>query len=139
MTKNKFIRYITLFLIGGFLYCCIEVIARGFSHISMLIAGGLAFVLIGNLNKTRKDMSLIGQMFISMIIITFIELFTGIIVNKIMGLDVWDYSNLPYNFQGQICLLFMNIWFFLSAFAIILDDYIRYYFMGEDKPSYKIL
>lgn len=139
MTKNKVIRYITLFLIGGFLYCCIEVIARGFSHISMLIAGGLAFVLIGNLNKTRKDMSLIGQMFISMIIITFIELFTGIIVNKIMGLDVWDYSNLPYNFQGQICLLFMNIWFFLSAFAIILDDYIRYYFMGEDKPSYKIL
>ena len=139
MTKNKFIRYITLFLIGGFLYCCIEVIARGFSHISMLIAGGLAFVLIGNLNKTRKDMSLIGQMFISMIIITFIELFTGIIVNKIMGLDVWDYSNLPYNFQGQICLLFMNIWLFLSAFAIILDDYIRYYFMGEDKPSYKIL
>ena len=139
MTKNKFIRYITLFLIGGFLYCCIEVLARGFSHISMLIAGGLAFVLIGNLNKTRKDMSLIGQMFISMIIITFIELFTGIIVNKIMGLDVWDYSNLPYNFQGQICLLFMNIWFFLSAFAIILDDYIRYYFMGEDKPSYKIL
>ena len=138
MTKNKVIRYITLFLIGGFLYCCIEVITRGFSHISMLIAGGLAFVLIGNLNKTRKDMSLIGQMFISMIIITAIELVTGLIVNKLMGLNVWDYSNMPYNFQGQICLLFINIWFFLSTFAIIIDDYIRFYFMGEDKPKYKI-
>ena len=137
--KSRLARYILLFLVGGFLYCIIEIMARGFSHISMLIAGGFAFVLIGSLNEWRKDMSLIGQMFLSMLIITAIELGVGLIVNVWMGLNVWDYSYRPYNFKGQICLLFMNIWFFLSAFAIILDDYIRYFLMGGKKPKYKIL
>ena len=137
--KSKVARYVLLFLVGGFLYCTIEIIARGYSHISMLIAGGLAFVLIGRINSIRKDMSLIGQMFLSMIIITVIEFGMGLIVNVWLGLNVWDYSYRPYNFMGQICLLYMNLWFFLSAFAIILDDYIRYKIMGEEKPKYKIL
>jgi uncharacterized membrane protein len=127
-----------LFFIGGFFYCGIEVFARGYSHISMLIAGGISFVIIGRLNKWRKDMSFVGQMFISAIVITLIELITGILVNKVMHLDVWDYSKLPYNFMGQICLLYTNIWFLLSGMAIVLDDYIRYYLMREEKPKYKI-
>lgn len=138
MFKSKIIRYILLFLVGGFLYCSLEVLVRGFSHISMLIAGGLSFVLIGNLNK-RKNMSVVGQMFIGGIIITCIEFIIGMIVNKWMGLNVWDYSNMPYNFKGQICLLFSNIWFLLSIVAVLLDDYMRYWLMGEDKPRYKIL
>ena len=138
MFKTSFLRYTLLFLFGGFLYCFFEVVARGRSHISMLLAGGLSFVLIGNLNK-RKDMSLVGQMFLGMIIITCIELVTGMIVNVWLGLEVWDYSNMPYNFKGQICLLFSNIWFWLSLVAIVLDDYMRYWLMGEDKPHYKML
>ena len=63
MFNSKSIRYILLFLVGGFLYCGLEIGMRGYSHISMLIAGGLSFVLIGNLNK-RRDMSVVGQMFI---------------------------------------------------------------------------
>ena len=35
-------------------------------------------------------------------------------------------------------LLFFNIWFYLSLVAIILDDYLRYWMMGEEKPKYKI-
>lgn len=138
MFKNRLVKFILLFLVGGFLYCGIETIARGYSHISMLIAGGVSFVIIGRLNKWRKDMSFVGQMFISSIVITLIELVTGILVNKVMNLDVWDYSKRPYNFLGQICLLYTNIWFFLSAIAILLDDYIRYYLMNEEKPRYKI-
>ncbi|MBE5936136.1 MAG: hypothetical protein E7262_10225 [Lachnospiraceae bacterium] len=138
MFKNRLVRCILLFLVGGFSYCTIEICARGFSHISMLIAGGLSFIIIGYLNKWRADMSLVGQMVISALIITSIEFSTGIVVNKIMNLNVWDYSRLPYNFMGQICLLYTNIWFLLSALAIFLDDYIRYYLMGDKKPHYKI-
>ena len=139
MFKNVILRYTLLFLLGGFSYCFIEILYRRYSHISMLIAGGICFVLIGNLNRKRKDMSLVGQMFLSAIIITGIELVTGLIVNVWLGLEVWDYSSLPYNFMGQICLLYTNIWFFLSILGILLDDYTRYWLMGEEKPHYKIL
>ena len=128
-----------LFLIGGFAYGAIENLSRGYSHISMFIAGGICFILIGELNeRVSWNFSLVGQMAISAVIITLIEFITGLIVNVWLRLDVWDYSDLPYNIMGQVCLLFTNIWFFISLFAIFLDDYLRYYLMGEEKPRYKI-
>ena len=53
-------------------------------------------------------------------------------------MDIWDYSDLQFNIMGQICLLFCIVWIFVSAFAIVLDDYIRYIFFNEDRPRYKI-
>jgi len=105
----------------------------------MLIAGGICFILIGLLNEIFPyKVSIISQMFISALIVTAVEFISGYIVNIILGLNVWDYSDLPYNFLGQICLLFSNIWFLLSLPAIILDDYLKYYLLGEEKPSYKV-
>ena len=72
-----------------------------------------------------------------LVIITGVEFVTGLIVNVWLGLKVWDYSNLPYNVLGQICLLYVFIWFFLSPLAIISDDYLRYLLMGEKKPRYR--
>jgi uncharacterized membrane protein len=138
--NNKYMKYIFLFLSGGFAYGCVEVLFRGHSHISMLIAGGICFILIGLLNQIFTwNMALISQMAISAVIITVVELITGIIVNVWLGLKVWDYSSMPYNFRGQICLLFTNIWFFLYLFAILLDDYLRYFMLKEEKPHYKII
>lgn len=51
--------------------------------------------------------------------------------------NVWDYSNMPFNLLGQICLPFTVIWFFLSAVAVVLDDWIRHILWGEDIPHYK--
>ncbi len=137
--NNNTLKYILLFFIGGFSYCGIEILFRGFSHISMLIAGGICFVLIGLLNEIFPyKISIISQMFISSLIITLVEFIAGYIVNIVLGLNVWDYSDLPYNYLGQICLLFSNIWFFLSLPAILLDDYLKYYLLGEEKPSYKV-
>lgn len=139
IASNKPLKYILLFLIGGFAYGAIENLTRGYSHISMFIAGGICFILIGELNeRVSWDFSLVSQMAISAVIITLIEFITGLIVNVWLKLDVWDYSDLPYNIMGQVCLLFTNIWFFISLFAIFLDDYLRYYLMGEEKPRYRI-
>ena len=139
IASNKSIKYILLFLIGGFAYGAIENLSRGYSHISMFIAGGICFILIGELNeRVSWDFSLVGQMAISAVIITVVEFITGLIVNVWLKLDVWDYSDLPYNIMGQVCLLFTNIWFFVSLFAIVLNGYLRYYLMGEEKPHYKI-
>lgn len=137
---NKFVKYLFLFLVGGFAYCFIEIMARGYSHISMLVAGGVCFVCIGLLNENKKySMSFLSQMVISAGIITGVEFITGIIVNRMMGLHVWDYSEKPYNILGQCCLLYVVIWFFLSPVAIVADDYLRYWFMGGKRPKYKLL
>jgi uncharacterized membrane protein len=129
-----------LCLVGGISYYIIEILWRGYSHWSMAILGGICFVIIGLLNEVYTwEMSLISQMFISALVITSLELITGFIVNIGLGWGVWDYSQMPYNFLGQICLLYTNLWFFLSLAGILLDDYIRYRFLGEEKPHYKIL
>ncbi len=136
---NRTLKYILLFFIGGYSYCGVELLFRGFSHISMLIAGGICFILIGLLNDVfPQKISIISQMVISSLIITAVEFIVGLIVNVWLDLNVWDYSKLPYNFMGQICLLYTNIWFILSLAAILLDDYLKYFLLGEEKPSYKI-
>lgn len=71
------------------------------------------------------------------IIITLLELIVGTIVNIILGWNVWDYSNLPGNLWGQICPQFTVLWFFLSAVAVYLDDWIRWLLWGEERPKYK--
>ncbi len=137
--RFPFLKSVFLFLIGGFLYGIIEMLFKGSTHISMLIAGGFAFLLIGGLNEGSRNPSLLGMMVISCLLITFIELVTGIIVNLWLHLNVWDYSKLPYNFLGQVCLVFSVCWFLLSFVAILLDDYIRYFLLDGKKPHYHFM
>ena len=135
-----FYKYMFLFLIGGFSYYFIEIAFRGYSHFSMFICGGLAFVLSGALNQwSHFEMSLISQMFLSMVIITGLELVTGLIVNVWLQLNVWDYSAMPYQFMGQICLLYSVLWMALSLVCIFVDDLLRWKIFKEEKPRYKIL
>lgn len=134
------IKALFLWAIGGTLYYGIEVLWRGYSHWTMFILGGLCFLLIGELNELYTwDMALISQMFISSLVVTFLELITGLIVNRWLQWGVWDYNRMPYNFYGQICLLYTNLWFALSLVGIILDDFIRWKLLKEEKPHYKIL
>lgn len=140
ISNNKFLKYVFLFLTGGFAYGAVENLSRGYSHISMFIAGGICFILIGLLNETTHcDLSIISQMSISAIIITMIEFVAGVIVNIWLKLNVWDYSNMPFNIMGQVCLPYTVIWFLLSFIAIIMDDYIRYLILKEEKPRYRLL
>ena len=142
---------VILFLIGGGIYYLLEVLWRGYSHWTMFILGGLCFVIMGLLNEYKFSWndSLIKQSIISACIITVFEFFTGCIVNLWLGWEVWDYSELPCNLFGQICLYYFMLWIPLSMFGIILDDWIRYilyialhrYFQNmqkREKPHYTI-
>ena len=137
--RYPFLKTIFLFCVGGFLYGIVEMLFKGSTHISMVIAGGLAFVLIGALNEGNRNPSLLAMMVISCVIITIIELGTGLIVNVWLRMGVWDYSKLPYNFLGQICLLFSVCWFLLSFIAILLDDFIRFFLLDGKKPHYHFM
>lgn len=136
---RKIIKPFILIAIGGLIYTSIEMLYRGYSHWTMFLVGGLAFYMIGYINEyIQWDMPLYKQMAIGMLIITCLEFITGFIVNIILKWNVWDYSNVPFNVLGQICLPFCAIWYFLSLVGIILDDYIRYWLFGEEKPKYKL-
>lgn len=140
---KKILKYVLkeliLFLIGGSAYYLTEILFRGYSHISMFIVGAICFILIGEINQVFPwDMALTSQMVLSSLIITSAELISGVFLNIYLNLGVWDYSEMPYNFLGQICLLFSVVWFFFSIIPILLDDYARYKLFNERKPKYKI-
>ncbi|NLY67657.1 MAG: hypothetical protein GX069_08865 [Tissierellia bacterium] len=134
-------KLLILLIIGGNIYYLLEIIWRGYSHFSMFILGGLCFILIGLINESpkTKHLPLIIQQIISCIIITTLELIFGLVLNIWLRLNIWDYSGLKYNFMGQISLSFSVLWFFLSLPAIVLDDYLRYWFFGEEKPNYSFI
>lgn len=134
---KKIVKYLMIGNIGGLLYCLIEILYRNYTHWTMYFVAFIAFTLIGELNEHIEwEMPLWKQMVIGSLIITSIEFITGMIVNVILGWNVWDYSNMPLNVMGQICIPFSIVWFFLSLAAIILDDYLRYWWFGEERPRY---
>ena len=103
----------------------------------MFIVGGICFVLVGLINEIFTwDMPLIRQQAISAVMITIVELLAGLLIN--CNYTIWDYRSMPLNIMGQICLPYTILWFFLSLPAIILDDCLRYWIFGEDKPHYKL-
>lgn len=134
------VRPLVLFSVGGAIYIIMELLWRGYSHWSMFIVGGLCFVLIGLINEYYNyDMPLVKQMIIGACIVTAVEFISGCIVNLWLDWNVWDYSDMPFNILGQICLPYTALWFLLSGVAIILDDYLRYWWFGEEYPHYKII
>ncbi len=102
-----------LLLVGGLGYYCIELVYRGYSHWSMMICGALTFLAIYRINERFPDTALVLRALLGASVITAVEFLAGCIVNLMLGLNVWDYSELPYNLLGQICLPFSLLWFLL--------------------------
>lgn len=115
-------------LIGGRIYTWIELLWRGYTHWTMFLLGGACFVIMGLLNeyKIPWHWCLLRQSIVSACIITVFEFIVGYIVNIRLGWQVWDYSDLPFNLYGQICLYYFLLWIPLSMAGIVLDDWIRY-------------
>lgn len=129
-------KYAVLFIIGGLVYCGIELMWRGRTHISSFIMGGTAILVVGGLNESYDwDMPVWYQMLLSSLFITAMEYVVGINFNA--DYHIWDYRGLWLNIDGQICLGYSLLWGLLGLVGILLDDFIRWVFFGEEKPSYK--
>lgn len=134
------LRPLVLIGVGGLIYVLIELAFRGRSHWTMFVVGGLCFWLIGLINEIIPwEMPLWKQCIIGAVIVTTVEFLSGCIINLWLGWNIWDYSDMPFNLFGQICLPFSIAWVGLSAVAIVIDDYLRYWIYGEEKPHYKLL
>lgn len=128
MARNSVCKTAILFVFGGLAYFGLEVLFRGHSHWTMFVLGGFLFLILGELNEglLEWDTPLIWQGVLGSAIVTGAELVTGMILNVWLGLGVWDYSGMPFNYKGQICLPFSILWIFVSIAAVVLDDWLRY-------------
>lgn len=136
---KKLSEYLFLLATGGCIYYCFELIFRGFSHWSMFVLGGVCFLffyLQGSMVRWEDPMW--RQILRCILFVTAMEFTTGIIVNKWLGLGVWDYSRLPFQLFGQICLQFTVIFSGLCAVGIILSGYMAYWIFGEPRPRYHV-
>lgn len=136
-TLKTVLKVAVLLIIGGLIYCGLEIAWRGHTHWTMGVVGGICFVLIGGINEWFPwTMPLYRQGLIGSGIVTAAELVAGLILNVWLGLGIWDYSTMPLNFMGQICLPFCLLWILLSVVAVVLDDWLRYWIFGEERPHY---
>lgn len=132
-------KYFFLGWFGGATYVALEVIWRGDSHWTMLVLAAVVFIIVGLLNEVWSwQTSLALQMAAGTVLATALEFITGCIVNLWLGWNVWNYSNIPGNLLGQICPQYTLLWAALVLVAILLDDYIRWRFFGEEKPNYTL-
>ncbi len=111
------------FALGGGLYFILEMLARGRSHWTMMLLGGACFFLCGIIHERAAGKIYIWQqMVLCMIVITALEFAAGLIVNVALGWGVWNYSAMPFQVMGQICVPFMLLWYVISYPAILLNE-----------------
>lgn len=102
--------------LGGILYGLIELLWRGYTHPSMVLTGGVCFLILYKLSNVRRN--LVVKAIMGALAITTLEFAVGVVVNVILKLDVWDYSKVPLNILGQICPIYCVLWFALCIIAI---------------------
>ena len=115
---------VPVFLTGFFLYTGFETALRGYTHWTMGILGGCVMALLYHmecrLTASRAEKALLGALFV-----TCAEFTAGVAENIVLGWQVWDYSELPFNLLGQICPYFSLLWFALCLPAGLLCTRIR--------------
>lgn len=138
-TMKKFCEYLFLWAAGGSVYYAVEMAYRGFSHWSMFVLGGIClcfFAWQGSVSGWRDPFW--RQLFRCLLFVTACEFITGLIVNKWLGWQVWDYTGLPLQLWGQICVPFMLVFSGLCAAGILLAAYILWGLFGEEKPRFSL-
>lgn len=102
--------YVIAFLYGFFLYALIEITFRGYTHWTMALTGGVVLAVLYDM-ECRLTAHCIVRALLGALFITAMEFTVGVFDNLVMGWMVWDYSEVPWNLMGQICLPFSALWF----------------------------
>ena len=121
--KQKRRRAYAIHAAGGLLYGLIEILWRGWTHWSMVLCGGLCFLVMYLISGL--PLCLMKKCVLSSAAICTAEFYTGCLVNLRLGWNVWDYSAERLNLLGQICPRFALLWLLLSVPGLWLCSRIR--------------
>ena len=92
---------------------------RGFLRGPYLPIYGTGAIVMLVIAMPFRD-NIILTFFAGMIGATLLEYITGVCMESLFKVRYWDYSNQPFNFQGQICLSSSICW---GVFTVILTRY----------------
>ncbi len=112
-----------IFLFGAAGYVLLETLWRGHSHWSMAAAGGISLLLMMKVFGIMKNAPLYFKSLVGGVIITAVEFIFGIIFNRILGMEVWDYSSVWGNILGQICPVYSILWCGISFFVALYEKF----------------
>lgn len=129
-----------IYLLGAAGYGILELLWRGYTHWTMLVVGGLCFFLIYHIFRRYSFCTIWEKALAGSMIITVVELLSGIVINVILGWEVWDYSDEFFNIMGQVCLLYSVLWFAVSAGLVYLckklEPFIEFLCTGEKRNRF---
>ncbi len=136
----KLLRKTVLFLTGFCVYITIEVCFRGYSYPVMGLCGGVILLIIDLINEEISwDMDILLQGCIGALIATLFEFIIGSICIRFGFAVMWDYSDMPLNYRGIICLPYTLVWIPVSIAGIFIADAINYYVFNRlTVPYYKL-
>lgn len=126
--------------LGGSLYYTLEILLRGFSHWTMFLLGGFCLLFFAMQGKwIHWHDPLWIQVLRCTLFVTAGEFITGMIVNKWLHWNVWDYSDQPFQLFGQICIPFTILFSGLCLGGILLSGYILHWLYKEEYPGFHVL
>lgn len=114
-----------LFVVGGLVYSTLEIIFRGYTHWSMTILGGICLIVLNKIEEIFGKAFLVKKCVLGSAVITTLEFVVGCIVNIRCRWNVWDYSAIPLNYMGQICLPFTVLWFFICIPGFQICEFLK--------------
>lgn len=117
--------YGIMFLLGCFIYSLLEIAARGYTHWTMTLLGGIVGMLLYRLHGTALRHTLLLQALSGAFIITALEMVVGVLDNLVLQWHVWSYREMPWNVYGQICLPFSVLWFLVCIPALGICEVVR--------------
>lgn len=126
-----------VYAVGSVGYRVIELLWRGRTHWTMGICGGVCFLLIYALERRHTRLPLACRALLSTLWITAVEFFSGLLINRVFDLGVWDYSAMRVQLCGQISLAYSLLWYCLCIPAHLLSRIIMRRIFGA-MPTAKL-
>ena len=114
-----------IYVVGSVGYTLLELLWRGYTSWTMTATGGVCFGMLYHIREKLGHLKLWQKCLAGGGIITGVELLAGELFNRLMHMKVWDYSDQPYNFKGQICLLYSVFWCLLSLPVMLLCGWMK--------------
>lgn len=90
------------FSVGAAGYSALEVLARGHTHWTMAVLGGICLCALCAIAHSFAHKSIVFQAALGTAFITAAEFATGLVVNRWLGWAVWDYTKEAGNLLGQV-------------------------------------